>query len=181
MTRIILAGPSESSRTKLSGMLASSGFRVYRQCGTASELRRTLSECEDCVLVMLGLLPDCKPDDLVWDYGDRVRILLIARPSVLEDCESREIFRLPLPSSGQQILGALEMLTQLHRMSLPRRSGASRDVVEQAKSLLMEREGLSEPEAHRTLQRYAMNHGMKMADFAARILEAHRPEIQKTE
>ena len=171
MTRIILAGPSESSRTKLSGMLASSGFRVYRQCGTASELRRTLSECEDCVLVMLGLLPDCKPDDLAWDYGKSIQLLLIAKPPALDDCESPEVFKMPMPVSGQSVLGAVEMLTQLHRMRMPRRTGESKETVEQAKKLLMQQQGLTEPEAHRALQQYAMNHGVKMADFAAQILK----------
>jgi len=44
-------------------------------------------------------------------------------------------------------------------------------VVDRAKALLMRQKGLSEPEAHRAMQQYAMNHGMKIADFARRILE----------
>ena len=35
----------------------------------------------------------------------------------------------------------------------------------------MKQKGLSEPEAHRTMQQYAMNHGIKMAEFAAQILK----------
>ena len=45
-------------------------------------------------------------------------------------------------------------------------------IVERAKAVLMKREGLTEPEAHRSMQQYAMNHGMKMAEFAAQILAA---------
>ena len=41
----------------------------------------------------------------------------------------------------------------------------------QKNMVLMKQKGLSEPEAHRAMQQYAMNHGMKMAEFAARILE----------
>ena len=69
------------------------------------------------------------------------------------------------------MLGAVEMLTQLHRMQMPRRTGESKDVVERAKALLMKQKGLSEPEAHRAMQRYAMNHGIRMAEFARQILE----------
>jgi hypothetical protein len=69
------------------------------------------------------------------------------------------------------VIGAVEMLSQLHRMRLPRRTGESKDVVNRAKAVLMKQKGLSEPEAHRAMQQYAMNHGMKMADFAMRILE----------
>ena len=48
------------------------------------------------------------PDDLVWDYGDRIQILWIAKSNVLESSDSQEVFRLALPTSGQTILGALE-------------------------------------------------------------------------
>ena len=170
MARIVVVSQSEDSRTKLYRLLTSSGFQVFRSCSSGSELRRALSESEDCVVVMIGYAPDCKPDDLLWDYKDSIQILLIAKQAVLENIESPEIFRLPMPASGQAVIGAIEMLTQLHRMRLPRRTGESKDMVERAKAVLMKQKGLSEPEAHRTMQQYAMNHGMKMAEFAAQIL-----------
>ncbi len=171
MARIVIVSSSEDSRSKLAGLLTSSGFQVFRSCSSGSELRRALNESEDCVVVMVGFLPDCKPDELVWDYRDSIQLLLIAKQQLLENIESPEIFRLTLPASGQAVIGAVEMLSQLHRMRLPRRTGESKDVVNRAKALLMKQKGLSEPEAHRAMQQYAMNHGMKMADFAMRILE----------
>ena len=172
VARIVIASQSEASRSKLSRLLSSSGFQVFRCCGAASELRRAISESEDCIVVMAGLIPDCKPDELAWDYRDSAKILLIAKQPVLDDIESREIFRLPLPVTGQVITGALEMLSQMHRMTMPHRTGDSKTMVEKAKAVLMKQKGLTEPEAHRAMQQYAMNHGMKMADFAARILES---------
>ena len=40
--------------------------------------------------------------------------------------------------------------------------------------LLMEEQHLSEPEAHRYIQQYAMNHGLKMADYAAQIIRTSK-------
>ena len=171
MARIVIASQSEDSRSKLSGLLTSFGFQVFRSCASGSELRRALSESEDSVVVMIGFMPDCKPDDLMWDYRDGIQILVIARQPALDNIESPEIFRLALPASGQSVVGAVKMLTQLHRMRLPHRTGENRDTVNRAKAVLMKQEGLSEPEAHRAMQQYAMNHGMRMADFAKRILE----------
>ena len=131
-----------------------------------------LNETEDGLLILAGRLPDCRPDDLVWDYGDRVHILLIAREPVLEECESPDIFRLALPVSGQTVIGSVEMLTQMHRMRMPKRTGADKQIVEQAKELLMRRHGISEAEAHRTLQRFAMDHGMKMTEYAEKIIRS---------
>ena len=103
---------------------------------------------------MIGIIPDCKPDDLIWDYRDSVQILLIARQPVLDNIESPEIFRLTLPASGQAVIGAVEMLSQLHRMRLPRRTGGeSKDLVDRAKSVLMKQKGLlGTGSAHRTMQ-----------------------------
>lgn len=173
MARIVLVSQSEDSRMKLFRLLSSSGFQVFRSCSSGSELRRALSESEDCVVVMIGFTPDCKPDELLWDYKDSIQILLIAKQAVLENIESPEIFRLTAPASGQAVIGAIEMLTQLHRMKLPRRTGESKNVVDRAKAVLMKQKGLTEPEAHRAMQQYAMNHGMKMAEFAQRILDAN--------
>ena len=171
MARIVVASRTEDSRTRLSALLTSSGFQVFRCCASGSELRRALSESEDCVVVMAGLLPDCVPDELLWDYRSSVQLLLIARQTVLDNVESQEIFRLTMPASGQAVIGAVEMLSQLHRMRLPHRTGESRELVDRAKAVLMKQKGMTEPEAHRAMQQYAMNHGMKMADFARRILE----------
>lgn len=171
MARIVIVSPSEDSRSKLARLLTSSGLQVFRSCSSGSELRRALSESEDCVVVMVGFMADCKPDELIWDYKGSIQILLMAKQPVLDNIDAPEVFRLALPASGQTVIGAVEMLSQLHRMRLPRRSGESKDVVDRAKALLMRQKGLSEPEAHRAMQQYAMNHGMKMADFARRILE----------
>ena len=151
--------------------VASSGYSVYRCCGSGSSLRRALSESEDSILIYLGLIPDCRPEELVWDYGDRVQILWIAKPAVLENCETPEIFRLTLPTSGQTVVGALEMLNQLHRRQMPRRLGADKELVEQAKEILMKQLHLTEPEAHHLLQKQAMDHSMKMTAYAARIVK----------
>ena len=171
VARIVIAGSSEQSRTQLMRLLSASGQTVFRVCGNSGELRRTLNSCDDGLLVLAGQLPDCGADELFWDYGDRVQMLLIARPPVLEACEAEGIFRLALPTSQQAVLGAVEMLTQLHRMQLPKRAESDRRLVEQAKRILMRRDGLTEPQAHRALQQYAMDHGSRLADCAARIIK----------
>ncbi|MFD0666516.1 ANTAR domain-containing response regulator [Ramlibacter sp. MAHUQ-53] len=48
---------------------------------------------------------------------------------------------------------------------------ADRKVIDRAKGLLMQRQGLSEPEAYEKLRRTAMDKGLKIADVAQRILD----------
>ena len=174
MARMIIAGASETNRNQITRLLASSGYSVYRCCTSGSSLRRALAESEDSILIYLGIFPDCKPEELIWDYGDRIQILWIAKQALLDDCDNPEVFRLAVPTSGQTILGALEMLNQLHRRQMPRRAGAEKELVEQAKGILMKQLQITEPEAHHLLQKQAMDHSTKMAEYAARIVEQEK-------
>jgi AmiR/NasT family two-component response regulator len=69
------------------------------------------------------------------------------------------------------------MLTQLHYMRLPHRSDEDRQIVKQAKFLLMRTWGIDEPEAHRRMQQYAMRHGIKMTDYAAQLLQGGSNDV----
>ena len=50
------------------------------------------------------------------------------------------------------------------------RSSGERRTIEQAKALLMERNGMSEEEAHRYLQKTSMENGTNMAETAEMVL-----------
>ena len=171
MARIVIVGTSEASRTQLNRLLASSGHLVFRLCASEGELRRALTECEDGVVLISGQPVDIRPDDIASDFADSFQLLLIGRPETLSAYESQQVFKLAYPCSGSAVLGAVEMLTQLHSMRLPHRRGRDKALVEDAKCLLMNRWEISEPEAHRRMQRYAMRHGMKMTEYAAMLLQ----------
>ena len=167
MARIVIASPSEASRTQLSRLLACSGHSVFRICASEGELRRILTECEDGIVLISGM----QPDDVIADFGDSFQFLLIGRPETLSACESTQVFKLAYPCSGSAVIGAVEMLSQLHYMKMPHRQGRERALVEDAKRLLMARYEIDEPEAHRRMQQYAMRHGVKMTDYAQLLLQ----------
>lgn len=166
MSRIVIASVSEASRNQLARLLTSSGYAVFRLCASEGELRRTLTECEDGIVLISGI----QPDDIAADFEGHFQFLLIGRPKTLNACESPQVFKLTYPCSGNAVLGAVEMLSQLHYMRMPHRRGRDRALVEDAKRLLMTQYQIDEPEAHRRMQQYAMRHGMKMTDYAAELL-----------
>ncbi len=176
MARIVLVGASAAGRAQLSRLLASSGFSLFRLCASGSELRRALGECEDGIVLVAGGLKDAPLDDIAADFGGSFQFLLIGRPDALEACESPRVFRLAWPCSGSAVIGAVEMLSQLHHMRLPHRTGEDRTLVEDAKRLLMKEYGIDEPEAHRRMQLYAMRRGVKMADYAALLLQGRNDD-----
>ena len=174
MKRIIIAASADTSRDHLSRILTSAGYEIYRVCASGGEVRRAASEAGDCLVILYGPLPDCLVDDLAWDIQPEAIILLLARPILLNHCDYPRLFKLETPCPGSALTAAVDMLTQMYRMQLPKRIGTEKETVEQAKKMLMKQHGITEPEAHRAMQQYAMNHGMKMADYAEQLLHASR-------
>ena len=171
MVKIIVAFPSEERCTQLSTIIEESGFQIFRQCTSGSEVKRAMNQCHDGIVVTACRLPDCTADDLAWDLHGRATLLVTGCPQQLDLCEHPNLFRLAAPFSKGELTSAVNMLVQLYQMHLPRRSKADNELIAQAKEALMEKHGLTEPEAHHYLQQHAMNRGMKLGDYAARLLE----------
>lgn len=171
MVKIIVAFATDEKCAQYSSVLEEAGFPVFRRCKSGSEVKRTMNECYDGIVICSSRLPDITADSLAWDLGGRALMLVTGRPAQLELCEHPDIFRLMAPCSKGELTSAVNMLTQLHQMRLPRRSGEERKLVNKAKELLITKHGMTEPEAHHHLQKGAMNSGMKLADYAAKLLE----------
>ena len=171
MKRIVIAASAETSRDHLTRILSGAGYEIFRACSSGGEVRRAANQAGDCLVILFGAMPDCLVDELAWDMQPGVQILLLGRPELLSRCECPRLFKLEAPCAGSALTAAVDMLAQMQKMQMPRREGRDKETVEQAKRLLMEQKGLTEPEAHRAIQQYAMRHGMKMADYAREILE----------
>ena len=171
MVKIIVAFATDEKCAQYASVLEEAGFPVFRRCTSASEIKRTLNQCYDGVVVCSSHLPDSTLDALAWDLGSRAVILAIGRPAQLEMCEHPDIFRLAVPCSKGELASAVNMLVQLHQMRLPRRSSEEKEIIKKAKEYLMNSLSMSESEAHHHLQKQAMDQCMKLADYAAKLLE----------
>ena len=171
MKRIVIAASTDTSRDHLTSILNGAGFDVFRACASGGEVRRAVNQAGDCLVILYGPLTDCLVDDLAWDIQPSAQILLLGRPMLLSRCENPRLFKLEAPCPGSAVTAAVDMLTQMQKMQMPRRDGEEKETVEKAKRLLMEQRGLTEPEVHRAMQQYAMRHGMKMADYARQIIQ----------
>ena len=174
MKRIIIAACMDGSRDLLTRILNGAGYEIFRSCASGGEVRRAVNQAGDCLVILYGAMPDCPVDELAWDIQPDAQILLLARPELLSRCEYPRLFKLEAPCPGSALTAAVDMLTQMQKMQMPRREGRDREILDKAKRLLMQQKGLTEPEAHRMMQQYAMNHGIKMADYAAQILRSSK-------
>ena len=90
------------------------------------------------------------------------------------DVLTEDIFRLPAPVSKGDLCASVRMVLQmnhrLERMIRPRRNEEEQAVIEEAKRLLMERNGMTEEQAHRFIQKKSMDSGSRMVQTARLVL-----------
>lgn len=170
MVNIIVAFPAEAQCQRYAAVLEEAGYSVFRRCTSLNEVKRALNQCGDGLILCSCRLPDGTVDALAWDLGSRAVILALGRPEQLELCEHPRVFRLTMPCSRGELLSAVNMLSQLRQMNL--RSPKERDLIARAKEYLMKQYAMTEPEAHHSLQKGAMDKGLKLAEYAERLIKA---------
>lgn len=101
-------------------------------------------------------------------------LLMVGPAHQLALCSDPDIFKLPTPIRREEALSTVSLLLQFgHRMeryTRHRRSPLEQDLIARAKALLMERDGLTEEQAHRTLQKRSMDQGLTLVQTARRTL-----------
>ena len=114
----------------------------------------------------------------ILDYVEgRFEMLLIAsRQKLLED--ETGVAMLEMPIKVRDLLNSVEMMQDnIHakfsrrKKTPPKRSEEEQSIVDEAKAVLMEKNNMSENEAHRYVQRSAMDSGRTMVETAASILK----------
>ena len=173
MLKVIVAFATDEKCRQYAAVLEEAGISVFRRCTSASEVKRTMNQYGDGIIISSCRLPDSTLDALAWDLGNQPVILAVGRPDQLELCEHPNIFRLPAPCSKGELTSAVSMLIQLHHMRLPRRTDEEKKIILQAKARLMDKYAMTEPEAHHYLQKGAMDKGLKLVDFALKVLETN--------
>ncbi len=174
MSKIVVAFDGGSNRRRISDMLESSGMPVKSVCRSGAEVIRRVHEFGGGIVVCGYKLADMTATDLAYDLDGKAFILIIVPPEHEGDCKGENVFRLPAPATKADIVASVRMLEQMEDMAARKNSAQrvadEKQVVEKAKVLLMQKSGLSEPDASRFIQHRSTEFGMKLSDAARKIL-----------
>ena len=154
MANIITAFSKPEDAKSIKGILARNGYESAFICTSGAQV---LSAAED--------LPSA------FD------MLMIASPAKWSGQKREGIVYLPMPLKVHDLLCTMEMMVQARRRlrrrerSQPRqRSSKEQAQIDQAKALLMERNGMTEAEAHRYIQKCSMDNGTSLTETAQMII-----------
>lgn len=174
MEHVIVAFESAKSCERVRDILESSGTAACVLCRSAAEVKRTVSKQRIATVVCGFKLPDETAQNLFEDLPVSCAMLVVAVQSMLELIQNEDIFRLSSPVSRGDLIASVRMLLQmgrrLEKFVRPQRSGEDKAAIEQAKTLLMDRHGMTEEQAHRFLQKKSMDAGVKLVQTAKLVL-----------
>lgn len=175
---MIVAFQSDKSCWRVKEILESTGTASCIVCKSAAEVKRVVSKQHITTVVCGYKFCDESAEGLFEDLPASCAMLLVAAGSLLDLVGNRDIFRLRAPVSKGELVASVRMLLQagarLERDTRSHRSGAARALIEEAKAVLMARQGISEEQAHRLLQKRSMDAGTRLDEVARRVLEECR-------
>ena len=182
MTNIIVAFARQEDGKRIRDVLIKSGFLTVVLCSCGAQVLSRAAVMDQGLVVCGYRFGDMSCIQLREQLSPRFEMLLAASPSRLEGSGMKGIIFLPAPFSVRDLVGTVRMMEQSRRKSVHRpgkiheRSEQEKSLLEEAKRILMERNGMTEPRAHHYLQKCSMDSGVSHLESASMVIRLYRQD-----
>lgn len=174
---IIIAMPKTEDSNHISDMLIKHGLmHDIEICRTAAEVLRISNERDFGVVICTKKLPDMSCVELL-EYLPRMYGMIVLTKDASLDIDSGKAVKLLMPFKPRELLSTVEMMNSTFIKKIKKkgavpikRSNPEKQIVDEAKRLLMIRNAMTEPEAFRYIQKSSMDTGRSMVESAQMIL-----------
>lgn len=177
MTNIIIAFSRPEDGRNIKGILMRNGFEAAAVCTSGAQAIAAAESLHSGIVVSGYRFEDMLFDQLRQCLPAAFDMLLISSPSRFSGQSVNQVVCLPMPLKVHDLISTLEMMVQSQlrvrkkQREKPRqRSASEQDLIRQAKELLMERNNMSESQAHRYLQKCSMDSGTSLVETAEMVI-----------
>lgn len=177
MNNIVIAFPKAEVAKSIKKILAQSGYSVTSVVTTGAAALSSMSGLDMGIVICGYRFSDMMYHEIYEYMPKEFQMLLIASASGILEKDVDNLISLSLPLKVHELLQTVEMMdyTITRRRKKLRqkpkvRSKEDQEMLEQAKGVLMERNGFSEEEAHRYIQKRSMDNGTGLVETAQMIL-----------
>ncbi len=176
--RIIVAFPKLDDAKKLKNVLNRNGYDDILAYNNASQVIAAANESDGGIVLCGYRLADMHYSELYGYLPRDFRMLLIASPVRLQECSIGNIMCLAMPIHSHELVSTLKTIQmemnalerRRRRQQPKKRTEKEQKIINDAKVLLMERNHLSEEEAHKYIQKLSMDSGNNLVETAEMIL-----------
>lgn len=175
---IIVAFAKAEDASKFKSILLRGGFESVTAVTSGMQALSAMEDLGSGVIVCGYRLSDMLYSDLSSDLPGYFQMLMIASPdkAPVGNDNSRLIY-LPTPVTRESLYSTINMMMEdVHRLRKKakqhrlERSDADKQTIGKAKEILMDKHHMTEPQAHRYLQKRSMESGCNLVEAAEMII-----------
>lgn len=177
MSSLVIVFPKIEDAKRIRDILSRNDFDVDAVCNTAAQALGEMNNRNGGVLICGYKLPDMFYTELLECIPSGFEMLLIASARVLGSCEGRGVIALSMPLSTYELVNTVQMMQHKDRKTKRKASAKSKtrskedqDIIDKAKNLLIERNHMTESEAHRYLQKCSMENGTNLVETGLMVV-----------
>ncbi len=177
MTGIVVVFPKIENARSIKNILVRSGYSVTAVCATGAQALSCVEGLNDGIVICGYRLKDMIYSELKESLPEEFELLLLASERVLDEYGRDDCLSIAMPLKVHELLSTVEMMVQnadrkrKRRRLTPRaRDPKEQALIGEAKALLMERNHMTEEEAHRYIQKCSMDSSTNMVETAQMIL-----------
>lgn len=177
MASIVVVLPKLEEAKGIKNLLARHGFTVHVACATGAQAINTMDELNSGIVICGYKLVDMMYREVRENMPADFEMLLLANQGNLGEVAGDNIVALAMPLKAADLINTVDMMCQnidrkRRRAKLvPKtRSAEDANTILEAKKLLMDRNNMTEEEAHRYIQKCSMDSSTNMVETAQMIL-----------
>lgn len=178
---VIVAFPRIENGRSIKSILVKHGFQVGRVCVTGAQVLQHTDGLADGIVVCASRLQDMVYTQLREYLAPGFEMLVLAPPNAWEESQPEGVICLSMPLKVHELASSMEMMAyalerrRRKRKAQPQsRSQEEQQLIQKAKELLMERNHMTEKDAHRYIQKSSMDSGTGLTETAQMILSMMR-------
>jgi response regulator NasT len=179
MINVIVLFPKINDAKSIRNILVRTGVDVTAVCTAGSQVISRFGELDEGIVVCGYRFTDMMYLELLEYLPDEFEMLLIAskayQKEMVEDdkitCITMPLKVYDLVHGVQDIMERMMVRKRKRRRKLHERSPEEKRLIDTAKELLMQNNGITEADAHSYLQRRSMDSGMTLVETARTIVD----------
>ena len=180
MATIVVAFPKLDDAKAIRNVLVRKGFDVASPCTTGAQAINVADSLSDGIIVCGYKLGDMMYSELFEYKPKSFEMLLVASQNLWDSCTNNDIVCVAMPIKVNDLLSTLEMMLQAQirrrrkMRSQPRqRSAEDQKIIDDAKHILMDKNNMSEEQAHRYIQKCSMDSGNSLVESALMVVSIY--------
>lgn len=173
MSSVVVVFPKLEDAKSIRNILVRNGIEVAGVCTTGGQALDYMDSLGAGVVVCGYRFRDMMYTELREQMGSGFEMLLLASQRVLAEKPQDGVVAVRMPLKVHELLDTVNMMeSTLGRRKRKKRLRSPREkaVIEKAKALLMERNHMTEEEAHRYVQKCSMESGNSIVETAQMII-----------